>query len=227
MITREAQGIDFDGSERTRPFAFYRWGRTAGLVVMAVLLLVVALEYWPHKTPVAAGEIAFMGDSITAGYGLAPGEAYPAFISIPGMRVQNLGVSGSTSANGLKRLRDYFAGGAHPTLVVIALGANDILQGIPTELTEANLNDSIHECQRHGAAVMLCGVKIPFKFDISEIYAHVAAKNRVPLVPDILMGEAFETDLMQDDHMHPTADGQKVIAGRMQAALLRNFTFGR
>jgi acyl-CoA thioesterase I len=178
-----------------------------------------------HKTPIASGDIVFLGDSITAGYGLDPGQAYPGLITIPSMTMVNLGVSGNTSEDGLQRLRDYFTGGATPRLVVIALGANDILHGVPADQTEANLNATVAECQSHGAAVLLCGVKIPFKFDTASIFEHVASQNRVPLVPDILMGEAFQPDLMQEDHMHPTADGQKMIAEKLQAALLQHFSF--
>jgi acyl-CoA thioesterase-1 len=178
-----------------------------------------------HRAKIPNGDIAFLGDSITAGYGLDAGQAYPSLITIPGMTAVNLGVSGSTSADGLQRLRDYFSGGATPKLVVIALGANDILQNVPADQTEDNLNAAVAECHGHGVAVLLCGVKIPFKFDTDAIFEHVASKNRVPLVPDILMGEAFHPDLLQEDHMHPTVDGQKFIAGKLQAALLEHFSF--
>src|ERR1700743_572957 len=91
-----------------------------------------------HRAKIASGDIVFLGDSITAGYGLDPGQAYPSLISIPGMTMVNLGVSGATSADGLQQLRDYFNGGATPKLVVIALGANDILHGAGADETEAN-----------------------------------------------------------------------------------------
>ncbi len=99
------------------------------LVLGAVLLLVLILWY-SQKTRVPSGTIVFLGDSITAGFGLDPSQAYPALVAIPGMTMQNLGVAGSETADGLQRLRAYFAGGATPRLVVIALGANDILHGV-------------------------------------------------------------------------------------------------
>jgi acyl-CoA thioesterase-1 len=191
----------------------------------ALLLAAVLLTACTHRAKIPSGEIAFLGDSITAGYGLDPGQAYPSLITIPGMTTVNLGLSGSTSSDGLQRLRDYFSGGATPRLVVIALGANDILHNIPPDQTEANLNAAVAECQAHGAAVLLCGVKIPLKFDTVSIFEHVADKNHVPLMPDILMGEAFQPDLLQEDHMHPTVDGQKFIAGKLQAELLDRFSF--
>jgi acyl-CoA thioesterase-1 len=196
--------------------------RVSAVSLCAVLLL---LSGCGHRAEIPSGDIAFLGDSITAGYGLDPGQAYPELIAIPGMTAVNLGVSGSTSEDGLRRLRDYFTGGATPRLVVMALGANDILHDVPADQTEANLNAAVAECQSHGAAVLLCGVKIPFKFDTAPIFEHVASKNHVPLVPDILMGEAFHPDLLQEDHMHPTVDGQKMIAEKLQAALLEYFSF--
>jgi acyl-CoA thioesterase-1 len=191
---------------------------------IALLLGAFLLTACTHKTAVSGGDIVYLGDSITAGYGLDPGEAYPTLITIPGMTSVNLGVSGSNSADGLQRLRTWFADGKTPQIVVIALGANDILHN-STEDTEANLNSAIAECKNHGAAVLLCGVKIPFKSDTASIFEHVASKNHVPLVPDILFGEAFQPDLLQEDHAHPTAEGQKIIAGKLQAELLKDFAF--
>jgi acyl-CoA thioesterase-1 len=192
---------------------------------LALILGVLFLAGCSHKTPISPGDIVFLGDSITAGYGLDPGQAYPELVAIPGMNTVNLGVSGSTSSDGLQRLRAYFAGGATPRIVVLALGANDILHGVNAQETEANLNAAVAECKNRGVAVLLCGVKIPFKFDTASIFEDVASKNRVPLVPDILMGEAFQSDLLQEDHMHPTADGQKIIADKLKAALVVDFSF--
>jgi len=85
---------------------------------------------------VPSGDIAFLGDSITAGYGLEPGQAHPALIRIPGMTAVNLGVSGSQSDDGLQRLKDYFAGGAHPSLVVTpAIHPIHALTGAATRTT--------------------------------------------------------------------------------------------
>jgi acyl-CoA thioesterase-1 len=194
-------------------------------VVLGAILLLVGFKIWTHKTPVHGGSIVFLGDSITAGYGLDPGQGYPDLIRIPGMTTQNFGVAGNTSADGLQRLRDFFADGATPRLVVIALGANDILHGVPADATEANLNDILAECKKRSIPVLLCGVKIPYKFGTDAIFENVAHKNHVALVPDILTGAAFHDDLMQDDHMHPTAAGQKIIAEKMRAALLDHFAF--
>jgi len=194
-------------------------------VLLGTALALVLLVGCARKTPVPSGTIVFLGDSITAGYGLDPVQGYPDLIKIPGMIMQNLGVPGSTTADGLQRLRDYFAGGAAPRLVVVALGANDVLHGVPGEVTEANLNAIVAEGQPHGVPVLLCGVKIPFKFGTDAIFEHVAHKNHLVLVPDILMGEAFHDNLMQEDHMHPTAAGQQLIADAIKSVLLAHFAF--
>src|ERR1700749_4880593 len=104
-----------------------RWG----IFLLAILLLCVLLfRGCSRKTSVPSGTIAFLGDSLTAGYGLEPGQAYPALVQIDGMTPLNLGVSGSRTDDGLQRLKDYFSGGGSPQLVVVALGANDILQNV-------------------------------------------------------------------------------------------------
>lgn len=192
--------------------------------MLFVCLCALALTACARRTTVPPGDIAFLGDSITAGYGLDPGQAYPALISIPGMTMVNLGVSGSQSGDGLQRLRDYFAGGARPSLVVIALGANDILHGVDAATTEANLTSAATECRSRNIPVLLCGMRIPGHYDTDVIFTSVASANHVPLLPDLMQGEQTHLDLLQDDG-HPNAAGQKIIADAVQAALLQHFTF--
>jgi len=196
------------------------------LSLVGIVLAVLLLKGCARKIAVPSGTIVFLGDSITAGYGLSPEQAYPALIDIKGMTTLNLGISGSKTADGLQRLKDYFAGGGNPQLVVIALGANDILQGAPPEAIKANLADALAECKNHSVPVMLCGIRIPMKFGTDEIFASVARQGHVPLLPDLMQGEESQENLLQEDHMHPTAEGQKIIAEKMQAALLRSFSFG-
>jgi acyl-CoA thioesterase-1 len=194
------------------------------LLIGALALL--TLTGCGRKTPIPDGTIVFLGDSITAGYGLDPEEAYPSLIAIKGMTMLNLGVSGSKTGDGVQRLTDYFNSGGDPRLVVIALGANDILQGVDSGVIEANLESAIGVCKSHRVPVMLCGIRIPFKFGPEDIFKKVAKESQVPLVPDFMQGEETQDDLLQDDHMHPTREGQKIIAEKMQAALLKSFSFG-
>ena len=192
--------------------------------IVPFLVATLLLTACARRVVVPSGDIAFLGDSITAGYGLDPGQAYPALVAIPGMTAVNLGVSGSQSDDGLQRLRDYFAGGAHPSLVVIALGANDILHSVAPANTEANLTSAIAECRSRHIPVLLCGIRVPGHYDTDAIFTSVASANYVPLLPDLLQGEQNHLELMQDDG-HPNAAGQQIIAQAMQAALLKHFSF--
>jgi acyl-CoA thioesterase-1 len=177
------------------------------------------------RTKVASGTIAFLGDSITAGYGLDPGQAYPSLITINGMTMLNLGVSGSTTDDGLARLKTYFDSGGDARLIVIALGANDILHGADLAGTEANLHRLIQACKAHRVPVLLCAINIPFKFAAEGLFDRVASAEHVPLLPDLMQGEETQSQYLQEDGAHPNADGQKIIAEKMQEALLKNFSF--
>jgi acyl-CoA thioesterase I len=196
------------------------------LLIVGATLGVFMLGECSRKVSIPSGTIAFLGDSITAGYGLEPEQAYPALIEIKGMTMLNLGVSGSKTEDGLQRLKDYLNGGGNPRLVVIALGANDILQGVAPGVTEANLGSAILECRSRGVPVMLCGIRIPGKLGSDGIFEKVAGEGHVPLLPDLMQGEETREDLLQEDHMHPTAAGQKIIARKMQTVLLESFSFG-
>ncbi len=194
-------------------------------LLVAAFLAVFLFQDCSRKVSISSGAIVFLGDSITAGYGLDPERAYPALIDIKGMTMVNLGISGSKTEDGLQRLKTYFDSGGNPQLVVIALGANDILHGVDSSATEANLAAMVQLCKSHNVPAMLCGIHIPFKFGSDAIFENVAREGHVPLLPDLMQGEETEPDLLQGDGMHPNADGQKIIARKMQAALLQSFSF--
>jgi len=199
-----------------------RW--IVAFIVVAVLVIFL-LHGCSRKVSIPSGTIVFLGDSITAGYGLDPKQAYPALIEIKGMTMVNLGISGSETADGLQRLKTYFDSGGNPQLVVIALGANDILHGVDPSATEANLAAMVQMCKSHNVPAMLCGIHIPFKFGSDAIFENVAREGHVPLLPDLMQGEETEPDFLQEDGMHPNAEGQKIIARKMQTALLQFFSF--
>jgi acyl-CoA thioesterase-1 len=199
--------------------------RSITLALIGMILAGIALTGCGRKEVIPRGEIAFLGDSITAGYGLDSGQAYPSLIQIDGMSMVNLGVSGSTTEDGLHRMKDYFDSGANPHLMVIALGANDILHGVDLSATEANLLSAIQVCRDHHVPVLLCGIHIPFKFAAEGLFERVAGEAHVPLVPDLMQGEETQQQYLQDDDMHPNAAGQALIAEKMQAALLKSFSF--
>ena len=193
--------------------------------LLLVFIACVALTGCSRRTTVASGTIAFLGDSITAGYGLDPGQAYPSLVAIKGMTILNLGVSGSTTSDGLGRLKTYFDSGGDAHLMVIALGANDILHGADLASTEANLHSLIQTCKEHHVPVLLCGINIPFKFAAEGLFERVANAEHVPLLPDLMQGEETQQRYLQEDSMHPNVEGQKIIAAKMQEALLKNFSF--
>ena len=207
----------------------------------AILLLspgfVACRDEVQHVTPVAEGGAAasavavealamgplvvFLGDSLTAGNGLAADEAYPAVIQEQlvrlgrMLRVVNAGVSGDTSAGGLARLPWLLA--QHPDIVVVALGANDGLRGLPVAELERNLTAIVTRSREAGARVLLVGMRMPPNYgdyarDFADVYPHVAELNSVPLVPFLLEGVGGDPALNQDDGIHPTAEGQKKLA---------------
>jgi acyl-CoA thioesterase-1 len=175
--------------------------------------------------------ILFLGDSITAGYGLDPAEAFPALIQqkIDARRwdfqVVNAGQSGDTSAGGLGRL-DWLLKNRVDVLV-LELGANDALRGLPVETTRKNLQ-AIIERTKHKypeAKVILAGMKVPpnmggdYGRKFEAVFADLAKKNNVPLIPFILEGVGGVRELNLADGIHPTARGQEMVAAHVWKVL--------
>jgi acyl-CoA thioesterase-1 len=175
--------------------------------------------------------VIFLGDSLTAGLGLAEDQAYPARVAaeLAGrgtpIRAINAGVSGDTSAGGLARL-DWLLG-QHPDVVVLALGANDGLRGVALADTEKNLREIVRRCRAAGARVLLLGMQIPPNYGpdyaggFRALYPRIAKDMDVPLVPFLLEGVGGVAELNQADGMHPTAEGQEKVAGNVEPYLAR------
>jgi acyl-CoA thioesterase-1 len=171
-----------------------------------------------------APRIVCLGDSLTAGLGVAPEQAYPALLERrlhaagEDYEVVNAGVSGDTSAGGLRRL-DWSLRGSVRVLIV-ALGANDGLRGLPVTEMEKNLAAIIERAQGRGIRVLLAGMEAPPNFgpaytaDFRRAYARLAARYRVTFIPFFLEGVAGRAALNQADGIHPTAEGHRVIAER-------------
>ena len=178
-------------------------------------------------TPAAAGEprIVVLGDSLTAGYGLAREDAFPARLEAAlraeghGWRVIDAGVSGDTSAGGRARLDWVLAD--EPEVVLVELGANDGLRGLPTDQMEANLDAILARIGDSGAATLLAGMRAPANFGADyeaafhAVYERLAAKHDVPLYPFFLEGVAMEPALNQADGIHPNAAGVAEIVRRI------------
>ena len=166
--------------------------------------------------------VVFLGDSLTAGLGLAEDDAWPALVaerlSADGLTIRavNAGVSGDTSAGGLRRLAWQLR--QHPDVVVVELGANDGLRGQPVDGVESNLREIVKRCQAAGARVLLVGMRVPpslsstYANAFAAIYPRLARELGVPLVPFLLAGVAGEPDLNQADGLHPNAEGHQRVA---------------
>ena len=166
--------------------------------------------------------VVFLGDSLTAGYGLAEEQAFPALLEARmraagiDLPIVNAGVSGDTTAGGLARL-DWLL--RQPVAVlVVALGGNDGLRGTPLAETERNLAAIIERGREAGARVILAGMKLPVNYGpvyrpgFERIFRDLARRYDVPLIPFLLEGVGGVARLNQADRIHPTAEGQRVIA---------------
>jgi acyl-CoA thioesterase-1 len=173
--------------------------------------------------------IVVLGDSLTAGLGLEPGQAYPALLQkrldTAGLKyeVVNAGVSGDTSAGGLRRV-DWALDGDVKVLVV-ALGGNDALRGLPVEQLRENLTTIAERANARGIKVILAGMEAPPNFgpaytaSFRQTYRDVARQHGAVLIPFLLDGVAGLPELNQGDGIHPTAAGAEKVAETVWSAL--------
>lgn len=171
-----------------------------------------------------AGVILFLGDSLTAGYGIAPEDSYPSLLSEriknanPQLRVVNAGVSGDTTAGGLRRL-DWLLR-QKVSILVLALGANDGLRGIPLSETKENLLAMIKKTSKRypKSEIVLAGMLIPpnmgenYSSEFQSLFPEIAKEQNIPLIPFLLDGVAAEPSLNLGDGIHPNEAGQKIVA---------------
>ncbi len=178
----------------------------------------------PSPTPTPAKTVVFLGDSLTAGFGVDPSEAYPALIAdkiraahLP-FEVINAGLSGDTSAGGLRRI-DWLL--QRPIdVLVIALGGNDGLRGLAPKALKENLQAIIDKAKAKNPQVkiVIAGMQIPpnlgadYAAEFQRVYPEIARENRAALIPFLLEGIGGHRDLNQPDLIHPTSAGHKVIA---------------
>ncbi len=189
-----------------------------------VLLCIAVLSGAPG---VARGDavVVALGDSLTAGLGVAADEAFPARLEARlttegyAYRVVNAGVSGDTTAGGLRRV-DWVLR-ARPDVVIVALGANDGLRGQDPRAMRANLDEIVARLLAAGARVLLVGMRLPPNYggdytkEFEAVFPAVARRAKVALVPFLLDGVAGVPRLNQADGIHPTAAGQQAIADHL------------
>jgi len=167
--------------------------------------------------------IVCLGDSLTEGYSLAPEQAWPDLLQAalrrdgwPRAEVINAGVSGSTSASAVSRLKWQLR--SKPDVLVLALGANDGLRGIAPEETRKNLAAAIDLAQSSGIVVLLAGMKMPPNYgpeytkSFEATFSALAADKKVGLIPFLLEGVAADPALNLPDGIHPNAEGYVIIA---------------
>ena len=169
--------------------------------------------------PTASGEWVAFGDSLTQGYGANEGGDYPNQLAKRlRVKIRNLGVSGNTTADGLARLEQ--AVQLQPRVVLLCLGGNDALRGVPAETSFGNLGTMIDRFQQAGAFVVLLGVRSTGLSDKNaKRFEQLAKVKRVLLVPNILDGILFSPSLMSDQ-IHPNDLGFAKIAERLEATLV-------
>lgn len=185
----------------------------------------------PRPSPAAPPPVAVdtrkalvvFGDSLAAGFGLPPGQSFPDHLQrkldAEGLawHVVNLGISGDTTEGGVSRIDS--ATSLKPSTVLLELGGNDGLRGLPLATTRANLDRMITEFQRAGARVVLAGMTLPPNYgpdyihSFEKIYTELAAEHKVPLIPFLLV-DIVTKDLryLQHDGIHPTAEGSQIVA---------------
>lgn len=176
--------------------------------------------------------VVFLGDSITAGYGLKKSEAYPAIIQrlaetkSQSIKVINAGLSGDTTSGGVRRIR--ILAKQPIDVLVIALGGNDGLRGIPAKVSGKNLETIIDlvRKQHPDVKILLAGMQMPenmgkdYTDSFRQVFGEVAERKKVATLPFLLEGVAVDKNLNLPDGIHPNKEGQKIVAAHVYKALL-------
>lgn len=188
------------------------------IVTSLVFTVCVSLSFPAISAPL---KLVVLGDSLSAGYQLAPQDAFPAKLQVALARrghdveVINAGVSGDTSSGGLSRLD--WSVGPDVGAVVLELGANDALRGLPPETTRDNLNEIVRRLNERGVDVLVAGMLAPrnlgdeYAAAFDPIFADIAKAHDALLYPFFLEGVAMNPSLNLADGMHPTGEGVSVI----------------
>jgi acyl-CoA thioesterase-1 len=208
--------------------------RRFGQVVFLLLSIGFGFTASPQAVRPQAGEngervIVFIGDSLTAGYGVKKEEAFPdkagEILRADGHKVKiiNGGISGSVTAEANSRVRWFLR--AKPSIIVLELGGNDGLNGAPIATIKKNLGNAIVAAQAGGAKVLLLGMRVYTNFGddyqkkFENIYKDLAQEHKVQLMPFLLKSVAMKRELNQADLKHPNAQGHALVAKDVAAEL--------
>ena len=194
-------------------------------------LVCVADDAQPSLSGTNQATILIMGDSLSAGFGMEASKSWPTLLqqrlvseNLP-HQVINASISGETTNGGLSRLPQLLRK-HEPQIVVIELGANDGLRGLPLKLMRENLRRMIEICQQTKARLLLVGMKLPPNYgprytrQFTQIYIELAEKYHTGVVPFLLTEVATKPELMQTDGLHPTAAAQKQLLNTVWPQLL-------
>jgi acyl-CoA thioesterase-1 len=195
---------------------------------LALTLLLIGLQgAFAAQNPI----ILSFGDSLSAAYGLQPEQGWVALLQQRlhdqgyGYQIINASVSGETSSGGLERLPHLLAV-HHPAVVLLELGANDGLRGLPLQTVHDNLAHMITLAKGSGAEIVLLGIRLPpnygprYSKGFAELYAGLAHEYQLPWVPFLLAGVALEPPLMQADGLHPLAAGEPRVLDTVWPSLV-------
>lgn len=175
-------------------------------------------------------KIVAFGDSLTAGLGLEEKESYPYLLQerlkADGFdyEVVNAGVSGETSLGGLERI-DWVLGQENVRILILELGANDLLRGLPVAKMKENLSQIIKKAKAKNVTVLLCGMLAPptmgaqYQRDFVNVFPDLATQYKVEFLPFLLENIALNKNLNQADGIHPNADGEKIMTDNVYKAL--------
>jgi acyl-CoA thioesterase-1 len=192
---------------------------------VSLLLLVLQLASFTAAPAAEEAVIVAFGDSLTAGLGVEAGQTYPALLGDRlrregyDYRVINAGVSGDTTAGGLRRVD--WALRLKPEIVILELGVNDALRGQKLAAVRANLDQLVSRFQAAGARVLVAGMRLPPNYgdryaeDFHRLYGDVARARNAPLMPFFLDGVGAVAHLNQADGIHPTAEGYAIVVDRL------------
>lgn len=196
--------------------------RSLAVAVLAAVAIIGCGDDTPISPGQATPAIVAFGDSLTSGPGLRPEQTYPALlqqrITSDGRayRVINAGVTGDTSSEALLRFDAALV--PDTRIVILAIGINDGLRGVPVATVERNISTMIERAQARGIAVLLCQMEAPplggltYTIEFHRVFTRLADRYKAPLVPFFLLGIIGNDELNLDDTLHPNAAGHRVMA---------------
>lgn len=189
------------------------------------LLLMVCFLLWGAAAQAAPVVLVF-GDSLSASYGIPANEGWVSLLEQrihqkkPGYRLVNASISGETTSGGRYRIEQLLAE-HRPAVVILELGVNDGLRGLPLDAAASNLNAIIAACRNRKARVLLIGMRLPpnygtaYATKFQAIYQQAAQRHKIPFLPFLLEGFADNPELFQADGLHPNTAAQPLIMERV------------